>query len=60
MAKTEIQESVEKLYARGRLSEAMQLLSEAIAKQENSSLWNDWGCRADCACRTRLSPRPGA
>lgn len=43
MAKSAFQESVEKLYAQGRLAEAMQILAEAITKQESSSLWNDWG-----------------
>jgi Flp pilus assembly protein TadD len=43
MAKTAIQETVDRLYSQGRLAEAMQILSEAIAKQESSSLWNDWG-----------------
>jgi len=43
MGKSAIQESVEHLYAQGRLGEAMQLLAEAITKQESSTLWNDWG-----------------
>jgi Flp pilus assembly protein TadD len=43
MEKTAIQESVEQLYAQGRLDEAIKLLSEAITKQESCSLWNDWG-----------------
>src|SRR5271157_5363993 len=43
MEKSAIQESVEQLYAQGRLAEAMQLLADAITKQESSSLWNDWG-----------------
>ncbi len=43
MAKSAIQESVEKLYAQGRLAEAMQLLAEALVKKESGSLWNDWG-----------------
>jgi len=43
MAKTAIQESVEQLYAQGRLAEALQILAEALGKQESSSLWNDWG-----------------
>ena len=43
MEKSAFQASVEQLYAQGRLAEALQLLSEALAKQESSSLWNDWG-----------------
>ncbi len=43
MAKTAIQKSVERLYAQGKLAEAMQLLAEALGKQESSGLWNDWG-----------------
>jgi len=43
MEESAIQESVEQLYAQGRLAEAMQLLAEALAKQETSTLWNDWG-----------------
>ncbi len=43
MAKTAIQESVEQLYAQGRLAEALQILSEALGKQESGGLWNDWG-----------------
>lgn len=36
-------ESVESLYAQGRLLEAAQLLAAAIAKGETGALWNDWG-----------------
>ncbi len=43
MEKSAIQESVDQLYAQGRLAEALQLLAEALTKQETSTLWNDWG-----------------
>lgn len=43
MEKSAFQESVEQLYAQGRLAEALQLLAEALAQQGSSSLWNDWG-----------------
>jgi len=43
MTKSPTQESVEELYAHGRLAEALQLLAAAIVKQESSTLWNDWG-----------------
>jgi len=43
MTKTATQESVEQLYAQGRLVEAMKLLANAIAEKETSTLWNDWG-----------------
>ena len=43
MEQSAIQKSVEELYAQGRLAEAQQLLAEALAKNESSSLWNDWG-----------------
>jgi FkbM family methyltransferase len=43
MSNTVTPESVEELYAQGRLAEAAQVLAEAITKQETSTLWNDWG-----------------
>jgi FkbM family methyltransferase len=41
--KTQPKESVECLYAQGRLVEAAELLAAAIAKGETGALWNDWG-----------------
>jgi len=64
MEESATQESVEQLYAQGRLAEAMQLLAEAITKQESSTLWNDWGvvqiALAERAFRRALELEPGS
>lgn len=63
MAKTAIQEFVEKLYSQGRLAEALQILAEALGKQESGGLWNDWGvvqiALAERAFRRALELEPG-
>jgi tetratricopeptide (TPR) repeat protein len=34
--------AVEELFAEGKIDEALELLSQSIAKQETAELWNDW------------------